>query len=105
MAEKTCEMICYLWFAKSSTHRRSSTTILQLVTSPPFVSFMQRLLEMTQVSQSVVVLSLHYIHRLKERNPSAMAQSGSEFRIAVSAVMMANKVLDEYALLLMLLYK
>jgi Cyclin, N-terminal domain len=56
---------------------------------------MQKLLETTQVSQSVIVLSLHYIHRLKERNRFTPAQRGSEYRIAVAGLMMANKFLDE----------
>jgi len=73
----------------------SSVTSLQLVATPAFVSFMQKLLETTQVSQSVIVLSLHYIHRLKEKNAYTPAQSGSEFRIAVTGLMMANKFLDE----------
>lgn len=114
VAEKTCEMICYLWFATSlpsptgkltsSQHNHSppyshknnpATTALQLVASPNFVSFMQKVLETTQVGQSVIVLSMHYIYRLKERNCLTTAQSGSEFRIAVAALMMANKFLDE----------
>jgi hypothetical protein len=118
VAEKTCEMICYLWFATSlpsptgkhasSQHNHSppyshqnnpATTALQLVASPNFVSFMQKVLETTQVGQSVIVLSMHYIYRLKERNCLTTAQSGSEFRIAVAALMMANKFLDEYVFL------
>lgn len=114
VAEKTCEMICYLWFATSlpapsgarpSHHNHSpnhspkhpspATSALQLVASPNFVTFMQKVLETTQVGQSVIVLSLHYIYRLKERNSLTTAQSGSEFRIAVAALMMANKFLDE----------
>jgi hypothetical protein len=110
LAEKTCEMICYLWFSASSPeqsyptpnnspsyiHRpNSSTSTLQLVATPTFVQFMQKLLETTQVSQSVIVLSLHYIYRLKERNRFTSAQPGSEFRIAVAGLMMANKFLDE----------
>ncbi|KAF8880915.1 hypothetical protein CPB84DRAFT_260124 [Gymnopilus junonius] len=86
IAEKTCEMICYLWFAappplsKSSSATSSPTgspstspsmtcslptppssspsstappSTLQLVATPPFVQFMQKLLETTQVSQSM----------------------------------------------------
>jgi hypothetical protein len=109
IAEKTCEMICYLWFSSPSTqpypsptgssppfsHRPAATTSLQLIATPTFVHFMQKVLETTQVSQSVIVLSLHYIYRLKERNRSTAGQAGSEFRIAVAALMMANKFLDE----------
>lgn len=110
IADKTCEMICYLWFATPPSpqsypspnnsppfhNRPNSATTLQLVATPTFVSFMQKLLETTQVSQSVIVLSLHYIYRLKERNRFTPAQAGSEFRIAVAGLMMANKFLDEY---------
>jgi hypothetical protein len=111
IAEKTCEMICYLWFSSprsnpaassfqpNSTSRPnrhiSATNTLQLLATPTFVHFMQKLLETTQVSQSVIVLSLHYIYRLKERNRFTAGQPGSEFRIAVAGLMMANKFLDE----------
>lgn len=109
IAEKTCEMICYLWFSVSLSSSTSTqpltppyspeipaaTSSLQLAATPTFVSFMQKLLETTQVSQSVIVLSLHYIWRLKERNRFTAGLPGSEFRIAVAALMMANKFLDE----------
>jgi len=137
IAEKTCEMICYLWFssppadavdneddsammkkgagkeevsltspmksafsssnppAKRPFSSTSPPSSLQLRTTPTFVSFMQKLLETTQVSQSVIVLSLHFIYRLKERNRFTPAQKGSEFRIGVAGLMMANKFLDE----------
>ena len=125
IAEKTCEMICWLWFkppsplAKAgsaasspagspstspsmlptppspSPHSSAPPSHLQLVATPAFVQFMQKLLETTQVSQSVIVLSLHYIAKLKEKNEWTPAQPGSEFRIAVAALMMGNKFLDE----------
>ncbi|KAG6835889.1 hypothetical protein H0H93_013665 [Arthromyces matolae] len=44
---------------------------------------------------SVIVLSLHYIYRLKDRNRFTPAQPGSEFRIAVAGFMMANKFLGD----------
>ncbi|KAJ7204579.1 hypothetical protein C8J57DRAFT_382812 [Mycena rebaudengoi] len=46
-------------------------------------------------------LALHYIHRLRERNSGvaahgdSVAQQGSEFRVAVAGLMMANKFLDD----------
>lgn len=126
IAEKMCEMVCYLWFSnnigssKSSSRRRSrnarrtghghaenssppfsslcsdSTAALQFDATPEFVHFMQKLLETTQVSQSVIVLSLHYIYRLKEKNNNVtVGKAGSEFRVAVVALMLANKFLDE----------
>lgn len=95
IAEKTCEMICYLWFSSSPSTPSSQANQLQLVVTPTFITFLQKLLETTQVSKSVIVLSLHYIYRLKERNQWTPAQEGSEFRIAVAGLMMANKFLDD----------
>ena len=118
IAEKTCEMICYLWFstlssstaspskrnrvastqhAAFSPHSNSSTALLQFSVSPSFVRFIQKVLETTQVSQSVIVLSLNYIYRLKARNPFTSGQAGSEYRVAIAALMLANKFVDEYA--------
>lgn len=105
LAEKTCEMVCYLWFTSNSPsprrhqfvpHSNPQTASLQFAVSPHFIQFMQKVLETTQVSQSVIVLSLHYIYRLKERNRLTNSLPGSEFRVAIAALMMANKFVDEY---------
>ncbi|KAA1468359.1 hypothetical protein DENSPDRAFT_833625 [Dentipellis sp. KUC8613] len=113
LAEKTCEMICYLWFSRSSStpspttrlnhsppltyfpHRNPKTAWLQFSVSSVFVQFMQKLLETTQVSQSVIVLSLHYIYRLKTHNAVTIPCPGSEFRVAVAGLMLANKFVDD----------
>ncbi|CCL98932.1 uncharacterized protein FIBRA_00939 [Fibroporia radiculosa] len=115
IAEKTCEMICYLWFSSlsesSSPSKRnriasedqipyippsnSTTASLQFSVSPAFIRFMQKVLDTTQVSQSVIVLSLHYIFRMKARNRFTSGQAGSEYRVAIAALMMANKFLDD----------
>ncbi|KAI9509873.1 cyclin-domain-containing protein [Russula earlei] len=107
-AENTCEMICYLWFSQSSNLSpvntspsqpfipfNPKTARLQFSVSSVFVHFMQKLLQTTQLSQSVIVLSLHYVFRLKERNSGTVAHPGSEFRVAVAALMMANKFVDD----------
>jgi hypothetical protein len=105
LAEKTCEMVCYLWFSSNSPsprrhlfvpHSSPQTASLQFSVSPHFIQFMQKVLETTQVSQSVIVLSLHYIFRLKERNRLTSSLPGSEFRVSIAALMMANKFVDEY---------
>lgn len=104
LAEKTCEMVCYLWFSSNTSSSRRhhfvpqsnpQTASLQFSVSPHFVQFMQKVLETTQVSQSVIVLSLHYIYRLKERNRLTNSLPGSEFRVAIAALMMANKFVDD----------
>ena len=107
-AENTCEMICYLWFSQSTNLSpvntspsqpyipfNPKTARLQFSVSSVFVHFMQKLLQTTQLSQSVIVLSLHYVYRLKERNSGTIAHPGSEFRVSVAALMMANKFVDE----------
>ena len=108
LAEKTCEMICYLWFSTSLAPASPNSSpieptpavnSLQLSPSHAFVNFLQKVLETTQVSESVIVLSLHYIYRLKERNRLAHGQPGSEFRVCVAALMLANKFVDEYVIL------
>ncbi|KAL4254902.1 hypothetical protein ABKN59_004321 [Abortiporus biennis] len=113
IAEKTCEMVCYLWFStlsQTSSPKRSrhpqhppsyypelnaDTAYLQFAVSPSFVRFMQKVLETTQVSQSVIVLSLHYIYRLKLRNRFTNGQAGSEYRVAIASLMLANKFVDD----------
>lgn len=82
-----------------SPHPRSpqdtSRMALQFQPSSTFVDFLLKILETTQVSQSVIVLSLHYIYRLKEQNALTYGQAGSEHRVAVVALMLANKFVDD----------
>ena len=101
LAEKTSEMICYLWYALPTNPYPSPHVSpvqpplpLQLRVLPEFVAFVQKLLETTQVSQSVIVLSLHYIWRFKQLM-AVVGPAGSEYRIAVVGLMMANKFLDD----------
>lgn len=105
LAEKTCEMICYMWFSPApatsspssspSASTSASASSLQLAASPGFVQFMQKVLETTQVSEAVIVLALHYIYALKERNRTAHGQPGSEFRVSIAGLMLANKFVDD----------
>ncbi|KAG8905558.1 hypothetical protein FRB99_008663 [Tulasnella sp. 403] len=112
VAHNTCAMVCYLWFGTprpppTHTHHQPYSPSfhapptdlelarLQFVPSKAFVDFMHKLLTTTQVSQSVIVLSLHYIYRLKCANPDIRVQEGSEMRLAVAALMLANKFLDD----------
>ncbi|KAG8928612.1 hypothetical protein FRC01_005679 [Tulasnella sp. 417] len=68
---------------------------LQFCPTKQFTDFMHSLLTTTQVSQGVIVLSLCYIFRLKRQNPGIVAQPGSELRLAVVGLMLANKFLDD----------
>ncbi|KAF7372377.1 hypothetical protein MVEN_00098000 [Mycena venus] len=116
VAEKTCEMICYLWFASSVSSTASGTSTsddptkehvdgqreggnggrktprpssIHFTASSPFVGFTRKLLETTQS------FALHYIHHLRVRNAGIPPQPGSEFRVCVAGLMMANKFLDD----------
>jgi hypothetical protein len=104
-------MVCYLWFSSrdsstGSPQRARSRTrhspkldpaqaALQFAPSSQFTDFVRRILETTQVSQSVIILSLHYINKLRTKNDTSPAAQGSEFRVAVVSLMLANKFLDE----------
>ncbi|KAI6023676.1 hypothetical protein BKA83DRAFT_4262639 [Pisolithus microcarpus] len=99
IAEKTCEMVCYLWFSSPSPspHISLSHQILSPPYSPEIPATTSPLQLALSAAFSVIVLSLHYIWPLKERNRFTNSLPGSEFRIAVTALMMANKFLDEPA--------
>ncbi|BGP42043.1 hypothetical protein JCM10449v2_006045 [Rhodotorula kratochvilovae] len=104
------EMVAWLWFAPSGTSAHgagagatagaaapvdsSGVTKLQVRPSDRFVRFCQEVLSTTQVSESVVLLALLFISRLKQRNAINGAQ-GSEYRLAVTGLMLANKILDD----------
>ncbi|CAH7685270.1 hypothetical protein BY996DRAFT_4577318 [Phakopsora pachyrhizi] len=67
----------------------------QLIPNPEFVVFIHNLLSTTQVSHSVVLLALFYIHRLKCLNP-IKPNAKSEYRIGAVSLMLANKMLDDH---------
>ena len=78
-------MICHLWFGTAS-----------YTPSPSFPSFLHKLLSTTQLSPPSILLALYYIRLLKAMNPtSPTPQPGSEFRIAVAALMASNKYLED----------
>ncbi|WFD42830.1 hypothetical protein MPSI1_001480 [Malassezia psittaci] len=68
----------------------------QLHPSERFVQFVKNVLRMTQVSRSVVAIGLLYLYRLKLRHPSLVGQPGSEFRLFLTSLILANKFLDDH---------
>ncbi|GAA5840434.1 hypothetical protein JCM9279_007324 [Rhodotorula babjevae] len=96
------EMVAWLWFAPSpgagGGGGGSPETMVvdrgQVRPTDRFVRFCQEVLATTQVSESVVILALLFISRLKQRNPINGAP-GSEYRLAVTGLMLANKILDD----------
>lgn len=106
---KRCET--QIWSSRKSLHRPalsmnlssssqedapSKPSQIQVCPTEHFVSFVVNILRTTQVSQSVVIVSLYYIYRLKTRRAGLVGQPGSEYRLFLISLILANKFLDDY---------
>ncbi|KAI9016526.1 cyclin-domain-containing protein [Phycomyces nitens] len=60
-----------------------------------FKLFCQQLIKATQISCACIVLALYYVHRLRETYPSVQGSIGSEVRLFTTALVLANKYLDD----------
>jgi hypothetical protein len=60
-----------------------------------FKQFCQKVIKATQVSCACIVLGLYYIHRLRSAYPYIHASVGSEIRLFTTALVLANKYLDD----------
>ncbi|KAG0172667.1 hypothetical protein DFQ29_008278 [Apophysomyces sp. BC1021] len=60
-----------------------------------FKLFCQKVLKATQISCTCIVLALYYIHRLRSTYPSIRGSIGSEVRLFTTALVLANKFLDD----------
>ncbi|BGP18467.1 hypothetical protein JCM10213_003199 [Rhodosporidiobolus nylandii] len=100
LAQFAAEMFVWLWFAPSTeggageAGEASGIGKLQVKPTERFLRFCNEVLTTTQVSHSVVLLALLFISRLKQRN-TINGAPGSEYRLAVTGLMLANKVLDD----------
>ncbi|GAA6031640.1 hypothetical protein JCM8097_006561 [Rhodosporidiobolus ruineniae] len=106
LAVFAAEMFVWLWFAPPAGEggaggaggrdRAQSAGVAKHQVKPTdrFLRFCDEVLKTTQVSHSVVLLALLFISRLKAKNPINGAP-GSEYRLAVTGLMLANKVLDD----------
>ncbi|GAA5965069.1 hypothetical protein JCM3765_004846 [Sporobolomyces pararoseus] len=99
LASFAAEMFVWLWFAPSSAAEedngdKEAEMRMQFAPSSRFVSFCHEVLTTTQVSHSVVILALLFVSRLKQKN-AIKGSPGSEYRLAVVGLMLANKVLDD----------
>ncbi len=63
--------------------------------SSHFTSFVFYLLHTTQISYPIVLIALRYLDRLRSFFPSITPQKGSEYRLFVSALIIANKLYDD----------
>ncbi|GAN11836.1 hypothetical protein MAM1_1073d11447 [Mucor ambiguus] len=60
-----------------------------------FKVYVQKVLKATQISCTCMILALHYIQRLRAAYPSIRASIGSEVRLFTTALVLANKYLDD----------
>ncbi|CAO3629254.1 unnamed protein product [Cunninghamella blakesleeana] len=60
-----------------------------------FKRFCHQILSVTQLSESVVILSLKYIAILLQNNPRIQGADGSEYRLFIVALLLANKFQDD----------
>jgi hypothetical protein len=108
VARAYAEMVCWLWFSHPTDHLNPASLQRQLQPTKHFVEWLRRVITMTQLSSTVVILSLHYLTKLKKPrnapgNDNALSSlfdsvnpaRGSEYLVAVVALMLANKVMDE----------
>ncbi|KAF9971458.1 hypothetical protein BGZ65_010415 [Modicella reniformis] len=103
LAEFASVMVYTLWHTRPNINGASSNAynvVPHRMTVPPsagpaFRKFCLKVLTATQLSSSVILLSLKYIQKLLKNNPSIHGQQGSEFRLFTVSLMLANKFLDD----------
>ena len=88
--------------AAETIRSRPPTTAVPHLTkyATPFSAFKKwayGVLSTTQVTQSVILLALLFIYRLKKFNSGVKGKKGSEFRLMTVALMLGNKC--EYPLI------
>lgn len=73
----------------------ADTLSLRLYPAPDFITFVHKILRTTQLSTSIVLVALYYLHRFKASQPHLACAPGSEYRAAIVSLMLANKYLDD----------
>lgn len=73
-----------------------SQSRVQLFPAERFYIYVRSVLRATQVSHSVIVVALLYIFRLRVRHPNLQGHIGSEYRLFLTSLVLANKFLDDH---------
>ncbi|KAI9299482.1 cyclin-domain-containing protein, partial [Cunninghamella echinulata] len=60
-----------------------------------FKQYCQKLIKATQISCACILVAFYYIHRLRSAYPFIHASIGSEIRLFTTALVLANKYLDD----------
>ncbi|CEG69023.1 hypothetical protein RMATCC62417_05173 [Rhizopus microsporus] len=114
IAEFSSTIVYLLWHVRRQSvmdlHSSSKTGVMSTITNPEqirttadmanmtsraFKKFCRQILSATQLSESVVLLSLKYIAILLHNSPGIQGADGSEYRLFTVALMLANKYLDD----------
>lgn len=96
-------MTCLFWFT-SADELNNAASVRTLPPGAPvarlpalarpheqFRKWVHNILKTTQVTQNVILLGLLFIYRLKMSSPTVKGRAGSEYRLLVVALMLANK--------------
>ncbi|ORZ17189.1 hypothetical protein BCR42DRAFT_450992 [Absidia repens] len=97
LADFSATMVYLMWHDRCSSvlpHQASRNSGNE-ETSNAFKKYCRSILQATQLSESVVLLSLKYIALLLRNNPQLRGAEGSEYRLYTVALMLANKFLDD----------
>jgi hypothetical protein len=57
-----------------------------------FIQFVIYVLQKTRLPEPITIISLRYLDRLRSSYPDTQPQKGSEYRLLISSMMIANKV-------------
>lgn len=86
LSEFVTQMVPKIW---------TGTPFLTSDRSTTFKLFCQNILRTTQISSSCVLIALFYIYRLRFAYPTIRGSAGSEIRLFTTALILANKFLDD----------
>lgn len=90
LADFAAHTLIALWYG-------TNTTTMDAIQQYLFRNYCRYVLESMQMTSNIstILLSLKYIERLRKANPRLQGAPGSEYRILVVALMLANKFLDD----------
>lgn len=74
------------------------------MTSAAFKKFCRQILSATQLSESVVLLSLKYIAMLLQNNPNIQGADGSEYRLFTVALMLGKNTDRKYLFIIIYIF-
>jgi hypothetical protein len=86
LSEFVAHMVPKIWTGTSFTTTQRLNT---------FRTFCQNMIHATQISSSCILVALFYIYRLRFAYPSIQGSMGSEIRLFTTALVLANKFLDD----------